>query len=87
MIRARFKLHMNVLEDPEDYRPVSWPIKHPYWCTGSGEDSDGDFWTIVAYADSEEEILSLWPEACEIDAEERDEYTFTSRFPRPDWLE
>jgi hypothetical protein len=76
MIRVRFKT------DSEDYRPVNWPIKHPYWCTGSG---DG-YSILVAYADDEAEILSNWPEALDIDVDDVDVYEFSSRFPKPDWL-
>lgn len=76
MIRARFKT------EAEDYRPVKWPIKHPYWCTGSG---DG-YSILVAYADDEAELLSNWPEAYDIDAEEADAYVFTDRFRKPEWM-
>ena len=76
MIRARFKT------DAEDWRPINWPIKHPYWCTGYG---DG-YSIIVAYADDEAEILTNWPEAYAIEGDEVDGYTFTSRFPCPDWF-
>lgn len=76
MIRCRFK------QPTEDYRPVKWPITHPYWCSGQGD----SYWILVAYADNEEEILSNWPEAYDLDSEERSEYTFTDRFPKPDWL-
>ena len=76
MIRARFKAN------EDDFRPVNWPIKHPYWCTGYGE----DYAIIVAYADNEEEILKNWPEATEIESEEHEDYFFSSRFPRPEWL-
>lgn len=77
MLRVRFKANA------EDYRPVTWPIKHPYWCTGySGDNS-----IIVAYADSEDEILELWPEAQELDVTEVSQYLFTDRFPKPDWFE
>lgn len=62
---------------------MNWPIKHPYWCTGAG---DG-YSIIVAYADDEAEILRNWPEAHDIDSEEVDGYAFTSRFPRPTWLQ
>jgi hypothetical protein len=83
VIRARFKT------DADDYRPVNWPIKHPYWCTGHGlrhfTDEDG-YSIIVAYADDEAEIMTNWPEAYEIDAQPADEYVFTSRFPKPDWF-
>ena len=58
-----------------DYRPVKWPIKHPYWCTGETDDS----FTIVAYADNVEQIKELWPEAYDIEAEEVQEIVFTTR--------
>lgn len=77
MIRARF------YANKDDYRPVNWPIKHPYWCTGYSE----NFSIIVAYADNEKEIVSNWPEAIRIDAEEQHDYTFTDRFPKPDWFD
>lgn len=76
MIRARFKANMN------DYRPVKWPVKHPYWCTGYGT----NYSIVIAYADNEAEILENWPEAQDIDIEEVEEYTFSSRFPKPDWF-
>ena len=74
MLRVRFHA--------DDYRPVKWPVKHPYWCTGYGD----DYAIVVAYADNEEEILENWPEAQNLDSEEVDEYLFTSRFPKPDWF-
>jgi len=76
MIRARFKAN------EDDFRPVSWPVKHPYWCTGYGDDHS----IVVAYADDEAEILRNWPEATDIESEERIGYTFTDRFPKPDWF-
>lgn len=79
MIRCRFKANF------DDYRSVNWPVKHPYWCTGyTGDDK---YSIVVAYADNEEEILRNWPEATELDSEERTEYLFTSRFPKPKWFE
>lgn len=77
MIRARFVVAH------EDYRPVNWPIKHPYWCTGYNSSSDP---IVVAYADDEDEIRRNWPEAQEIDATPVDGYTFTDRFPKPEWF-
>jgi hypothetical protein len=47
----------------------------------------GDRYVVVAYADSEEQILELWPEAENLDYEECDDYTFTSIFSKPRWLE
>lgn len=76
MIRARFKT------DPDDFRPVNWPIRHPYWCTGYGD----EYSIVVAYADDEAEILHNWPDATDIESEPRDGYTFADRFPKPEWF-
>jgi hypothetical protein len=81
MIRARFSTN------GDDYRPVEWPIKHPYWCSGyqcGGEERA----IIVAYADDEAEIRRLWPDAGGFDfVQTVDKYTFTDRFPKPEWME
>lgn len=76
MIRARFHAAEG------DYRPVNWPIEHPYWCSGHGH----NYSIIVAYATDEAYIYQNWPEATELDIEEVTEYKFTSRFPKPDWF-
>jgi hypothetical protein len=76
MIRVRF--HANA----DDYRPINWPVKHPYWCSGSGE----GYSIVISYADDVDYIMKNWPEATNLDIEERSEYTFTDRFPKPDWF-
>lgn len=76
MIRARFKANA------DDFRPVVWPVKHPYWCTGYGD----DYAVIVAYADDEAEVKRNWPEADDIEAEVVTDYVFTDRFPPPHWF-
>lgn len=78
MIRARFKAN------PDDYRPINWPVKHPYWCSGYAADNTHSI--VVAYADDVDEILSNWPEAKDIEAEQVENYLFTSRFPIPTWF-
>ena len=75
MLRIRF--HAN----PDDYRPVKWPVKYPFWCSGYGE----NFSVVIAYVDSVDELMELWPEASNLDIEERAEITFTDRFPKPSW--
>jgi hypothetical protein len=80
VIRARFQL-----VGVTDPRPVVWPIKHPYWCTGYG---DNDCPVIAAYADDEAGILRQWPEAeLPLDVQQATEYAFTCRFPKPDWFQ
>lgn len=78
MIRARF-----VVVGVEDYRPVHWPVKHPYWCSGYDSNMNP---VIVAYADDEDEIKKNWPEATGIDSEPVTEYMFSGRFPKPKWF-
>ena len=71
--------------DEEDPRPVKWPPPAPFWF--SGFDSN-DATIVVAYAHSEEEILSFWPDAYGIDViAEESEILFYDRFPRPEWWE
>lgn len=77
MLRVRFKAN------GRDYRPVNWPVKHPYWCTGKAVDNAHSI--VVSYADDEQYIYANWPEASDLDVQECAEYTFTDRFPRPAW--
>lgn len=78
MIRARFKANV------ADYRPVKFPPKHPWWCTGyTGEEENP---IIVAYADDKDYILEHWPEATDIQFDEAESYQFTGRFPKPEWF-
>ena len=79
MLSCRF--YVNIEKVNRDYRPVIWPIKYPYWCSG---ESSTDF-IIVAYVDSLDELYKQWPEAHNIDSEEVKKIEFSSRFPKPDW--
>lgn len=74
--RHRFKANA------DDYRPVKFPTPGPYWCSGSG---DG-YSIVIAYLPIGVAITEFWPEATEIDSEEKDEITYTDRFPRPEWF-
>lgn len=85
--RIRFKI--NQAETGYDYRPMVWPIKYPYWCSGEscglGED---DYYILIAYVDKVADIKRLWPEAYDIEEPEIcNEITFTSRFPKPEWFD
>lgn len=77
MLRVRFKANA------DDYRPVNWPVKHPYWCTGYGD----DYSIVISYSDNEEYIYNNWPEASDLDIEEVEGYVFTDRFEKPEWFE
>jgi len=77
ILRVRFKAN------PEDWRPVSWPIKYPCWCSGYTNDHS----TVIAYVNQTEDIFALWPEASGLEVETYSEMIFTSRFPKPDWFD
>lgn len=79
MIRARFL--MSIEKCVGDYRPLRWPIQYPYWCTGEND----NYFVLVAYANSTEELKELWPEASNIESKEVDKILFSDRFPKPDW--
>lgn len=78
MLRIRFQAN------PDDPRPINWPIKYPYWVTGFA--SDDSYAIVVSYADSEKYIYDNWPEAENLDMQKVEGYTFTDRFPKPDWF-
>jgi hypothetical protein len=73
----RYRFHAN----EDDWRPVTFPPPGPAWCTGYG---DG-YSVVVAFAESEDQILAHWPEAAEITVQENEPVKFTGRFPQPDW--
>lgn len=76
MLRIRFQANL------EDYRPINWPVKHPYWCSGEGD----TYSIVISYADNEKYIYDNWPEAKNLDIQEVDEYEFSDRFPKPNWF-
>lgn len=68
--------------DPSDPRPVTFPPKHPWWCTGGNE----EYSTVVAYAESEEQLREYWPDASDVDEFQTDtSIVFSDRFPKPEW--
>lgn len=81
MIRARF--YVNIKEVKGDYRPIIWPIKYPYWCTG---ETYTDF-ILVAYIESPEDLYKQWPEAYNISMDEVSKVEYSDRFPKPSWYE
>ena len=42
---------------------------------------------MIAYVKSVEQLKEFWPEAADIDVDERVEITYTDRFPKPSWYE
>ncbi len=70
----------------DDNRPLIFNPKYPWWCSGSGEDANGDFDVIIIYLPIEEDLLNYWDDAFDIESEERETITFTDRFAKPDYF-
>jgi hypothetical protein len=86
MIRVRFYLPFNKCDN--DYRPVIWPIKYPYWCSGENENS----FILIAYLEDLLALYDQWPELrglsdsiVNLEYETVDKIEYTSRFSKPDW--
>jgi len=82
VMRVRF--YVNIEACNGDYRPVVWPIPHPYWCSG---ESETDF-VLVAYVETKEQLMAQWPEAANIEVLEKksSSYFFSDRFSKPTWF-
>lgn len=79
--RYRFKT-----KSVEDYRPLIFNPKYPWWCTGYGSDGDIDVAIIVAYLPPTEDIYHYWDDADINSIEPYDEITFSGRFPKPKYF-
>lgn len=80
MKRYRFKT--NAIEDFRPLKDMKY-IQMPWWCTGESD----SYVTIVCYLPNEVNLLEYWDDAYEIEEEDVDEITYSSRFPKPEWLD
>lgn len=82
LIRYRFKTRA-----VDDYRPLvdMKDIKMPWWCTGFA--ADESYAIIVCYLPDGEALAKYWDDAYDITMELTEEIKYTSRFPKPRWLE
>lgn len=69
----------------EDYRPLIFNPKYPWWCSGYTGDMSSA--VIIAYLPKDEDLLKYWDDAFNIEFTEEEEITFSSRFPKPDYFE
>jgi hypothetical protein len=65
----------------EDYRPLIFNPEYPWWCSGEGD----DYAVIIAYLPENEDLSKYWDDAYEITFTEKDEITFSDRFPKPEY--
>lgn len=70
----------------DDPRPLIFEPSYPYWITGYGiSNDDQEYTTIVAYLPETHLLTTYWPEAEDAEYTVKQEITYTSRFPKPEW--
>lgn len=69
----------------EDSRPLIFDARYPSWCSGYGEDHNGEYAVMIVYLPEGEDLLKYWDDAFDVDVEDREEITFTDRFPKPSY--
>lgn len=80
--RYRFKTY-----SVDDYRPIIFNPKYPWWCSGYGwENNDKGYAIIIAYLPIEENLLKYWDDAFDIEFTEESEIKFSGRFPKPKYF-
>lgn len=79
--RYRFKTYAT-----DDYRPLVFNEKYPWWCSGYGEGESGNCAIIIAYLPDGEDLKKYWDDAFDIDFTEEEEIKFSSRFTKPEWF-
>jgi hypothetical protein len=65
----------------DDYRPLVFNPKYPWWCSGYADDAA----VIVAYLPADEDLLKYWDDAFDIDYTEEDKIKFSDRFAKPEY--
>lgn len=65
-----------------DYRPLVFNPKYPWWCSGFNDESA----TIIAYLPKGDDLFKYWDDAFDIESEDKEEITFSDRFPKPKYF-
>lgn len=80
--RYRFKTYA-----VEDYRPLVFNPKYPWWCSGHGyNSSEIQYSIIIAYLPINEDLFKYWDDAFDIEFTKENEIKFSDRFPKPDYF-
>jgi len=73
----------------EDYRPVIFDPRFPWWCSGHGMNGNFEICdsTIIAWLPEDEPLEKYWPDAHNVDYSDHTQIMFTDRFPQPDYYQ
>jgi len=84
MDKTKWRRYRFYTKSVEDFRPLIFNPKYPWWC--SGEAGDGSYAIIIAYLPIEECLTKYWDDAYEIDYTDHDAIEFSGRFPKPKYF-
>lgn len=87
MSYTRYRFKTKSVDDPRPLKSLK-PLGVPYWITGY--EQDGNFKPtaaiIVCYLPTGTDLRTYWDDAHEVESIETDEITYSSHFPKPEWL-
>lgn len=66
----------------EDYRPLIFNPKYPWWCSGESE----DYAVIIAFFPEDENIFKYWDDAFDVEFTTCKNIEFTDRFQKPKYF-
>lgn len=71
----------------DDYRPLVWDPRYPWWCSGhalTGTVDDPQIGTsiIIAWLPIGEDLLKYWDDAFDIEYTDHAAIEFSDRFPK-----
>jgi hypothetical protein len=85
-IRYRFKT-----KSVDDYRPLIFNPKYPWWCSGYGlggtlDEPEYESAVIIAYLPIDEDLNKYWDDAFDIEFTVHGKIEFSDRFPKPKYF-
>ena len=83
-IQTKWRRYRFTTEAVDDYRPLVFNPKYPWWCSGYAGDMSNAI--IIAYLPEDEDLLKYWDDADNVDYTEKDKIEFSSRFPKPEYF-
>ena len=57
-------------------------MKYPFWCVDSKDDRS----EMMAYVESKDKLLDLWPDAFEIEGHAMRGVLYTRAYKKPSWI-
>lgn len=92
MVDKKWRRYRFTTMSVEDYRPLIFNPKYPWWCSGyslTGAEGGPNIESavIIAYLPEDEDLAKYWDDADDVEFTEHDKIEFSGRFPKPEYFE